>query len=346
MSSYFFGGFSAYLIVPSGRRSNQSGCSLDPGMVGRGVQRDVDRDLQPVLARRRHQRVEILQRAELGVDRVHAALGRADGVGRADIVGLGLQRVVLALAVGPADRVDRREVEHVEAQVLHVGQVVDHVPEGAVPPAGPQRAGKELVPRREAPPSRGRPRPARRGRSAGQVAARAEAGHQGRRVRPTAASRRRRHLAAFFSALSSRGLALRRLDPAEQQAAPPASRPTRPGRRRASCAVSRAQVPQTSRQARIGEARRPDPVEDDIGPPAVVAQRGVIGTSRPVRHQTAAANTSCPSPKMSASIVSGQPATALAGNRPPSISCEMASMTMRDAARVSRAAADAGARIG
>src|SRR3712207_7327554 len=32
--SYFLGGFSAYLSVPSGRRLNQSGCSLSHGWSG------------------------------------------------------------------------------------------------------------------------------------------------------------------------------------------------------------------------------------------------------------------------------------------------------------------------
>src|SRR5215203_7002373 len=34
MSSYFFGGFSANLIDPSGRQSNHSGCSLIQGWSG------------------------------------------------------------------------------------------------------------------------------------------------------------------------------------------------------------------------------------------------------------------------------------------------------------------------
>ena len=34
MSSYFLGGFSAYLMVPSGRQSNHSGCSLIHGWSG------------------------------------------------------------------------------------------------------------------------------------------------------------------------------------------------------------------------------------------------------------------------------------------------------------------------
>ena len=67
---------------------------LDPRVVGRGVDGEVERDLQPVLARRRHQPGEVLERAELGMDGVVAALGRADGVGAAGIVRPGV-RVLL-----------------------------------------------------------------------------------------------------------------------------------------------------------------------------------------------------------------------------------------------------------
>ena len=44
-----------------------------------------------------------------------AAFRRADGPRAADVVGAGGQRVVLALAVDPADGVNRREVQHIEA---------------------------------------------------------------------------------------------------------------------------------------------------------------------------------------------------------------------------------------
>jgi hypothetical protein len=52
MSSYFFGGFSANLIEPSGRQSNHSGMLLEPGMIRRALDGEVERDLQAVLARR------------------------------------------------------------------------------------------------------------------------------------------------------------------------------------------------------------------------------------------------------------------------------------------------------
>ena len=54
------------------------------------------------------QRSQVVHRAELGVHRVVPALGGADRVRRAGVVGAGDQRVVAALAVLAADRVDRR----------------------------------------------------------------------------------------------------------------------------------------------------------------------------------------------------------------------------------------------
>ena len=85
------------------------------------------------------------------MDGVVPALVGADGVDAADVAGLRLERVVPALAVGAADRVDRREVEHVEAEVLHVRQAADDVVEGAVPVRVARlRAREQLVPGGEA----------------------------------------------------------------------------------------------------------------------------------------------------------------------------------------------------
>ena len=53
MSWYFFGGFSAYWIVPSGRRRNHSGCSVAYGWSGARLERDVEGDLEAVRARGR-----------------------------------------------------------------------------------------------------------------------------------------------------------------------------------------------------------------------------------------------------------------------------------------------------
>ena len=65
----------------------------------------------------RDERAEVLDRAELGVDRVVAARLVADRVRAAGVVRAGDERVVAALAVRVADRVDRRQVEDVEAEL-------------------------------------------------------------------------------------------------------------------------------------------------------------------------------------------------------------------------------------
>ena len=162
MSWYFFGGFSAYAMVPSGRVVNHSGCSVTHGWSGRALQRQVQRDLQ---ARARaaggDEAAEVGRRTQLGVDRVVPALGRADRPRRADVVGPGGQRVVAALAVDPADRVDRRQVEHVEAHRRDAGQPVGGGGEGAVT----RRARRRGRPR--PPPSGGRTRTRRRRAPAG-----------------------------------------------------------------------------------------------------------------------------------------------------------------------------------
>jgi hypothetical protein len=119
-------------------------------MIGRALDREVERDLQTVRLRRLDQPGEILERSQLGMDGVVPAFRRADRIGAARIVGRRRQRVVLALAVGPADRMDGRKIENVEAHLLDVGEPGDHVVERAVPLgiAG-LRARHQLVPRRE-----------------------------------------------------------------------------------------------------------------------------------------------------------------------------------------------------
>ncbi len=67
------------------------------------------------------------------MDGVVAAVLIADGIEAARIVGAGLERVVLALAVGAADRMDRREIQDVEAELGDFRHTGDAVIERAVP---------------------------------------------------------------------------------------------------------------------------------------------------------------------------------------------------------------------
>ena len=124
----------------------------DPGVVGRALEGQVERDVDAALARARQQVLEVREGAELGVDRGVAALGAADGPRAAEVARLGLGVVVRALAERGADRVDRRQVEDVEAELGDVVEPLLDVLEGAVGALGAGRAREQLVPGREARP--------------------------------------------------------------------------------------------------------------------------------------------------------------------------------------------------
>ena len=115
-----------------------------PRVVGGRVERDVQRDVHPVLVGGGAQVADVLLGAELGVDGEVAALGAADRVRRAGIVGAGGERVVAALALVDADRVERQQVEDVEAEV---GDVRDELLDGLDAAPG---AREQLVPGGEA----------------------------------------------------------------------------------------------------------------------------------------------------------------------------------------------------
>ena len=94
---------------------------------------------------------DVVDGAQLGVHRRVPAFGRADRPRAAGVVGRRRRRVVATLALGRADRVDRRQVDDVEAHRLDVVEPVDGVGQRAVARRrGERRAGEELVPRAEA----------------------------------------------------------------------------------------------------------------------------------------------------------------------------------------------------
>ena len=101
-------------------------------MVGRALIGDVEGDFQAVAAGGFDERVEILKRAQLGVDGLVAAFRRADGPGTAGVAVAGFRDVVFSLAVGVADGMNRRQVEHVESHVGDVRKPGDHVSKGAL----------------------------------------------------------------------------------------------------------------------------------------------------------------------------------------------------------------------
>ena len=119
----------------------------DVGVVRRALERDVQRDLDPEILGGAHEVAEVVERAELWMDRLVPALGTSDGPRAADVVGAGGQSVVLALARRAADRMDGRQVHDVEPELSHVRQHLLRVAEGAVPfRIARGRARKKFVP--------------------------------------------------------------------------------------------------------------------------------------------------------------------------------------------------------
>ena len=88
--------------------------------------------------------LEVGDGAEVGVHRLVPAFGGADRPGAARIVRPGRERVVAALAVRPADRMDGRQVDDVEAQLRESRKLCAHAVEAA------PGAREELVPGAEA----------------------------------------------------------------------------------------------------------------------------------------------------------------------------------------------------
>ncbi len=116
-----------------------------PRVVGRALDREVERDLDadaPALRQRARESPRAVPRS--GWIASCPPSSRADRPRAADVARLRPLGVVAALAVRHADRMDRREVEDVEAELGEARQLFAH----ALEPA--PRAREELVPRAEA----------------------------------------------------------------------------------------------------------------------------------------------------------------------------------------------------
>ena len=103
----------------------------EPRVVGRALQREVERELHPVPMESVDEDGEVGLVAEGGVDRVVPALGGSDRPRASDVPGPGALGVVPPLAVRPADRVDRRQVHDVEAELGERGNHLGHACEAA-----------------------------------------------------------------------------------------------------------------------------------------------------------------------------------------------------------------------
>jgi hypothetical protein len=133
-----------------GSPGKPAGMFGEPGMVGRALNGKIERELHSVLISRGDERTKILERSQFRMDGVVAAVGRADGVGAAGIARRRFQRVVAALAVGEADGMNGRQIQHVEAHVPDGGKPLDRIAQCAAALGRIRlRAGKQLVPARE-----------------------------------------------------------------------------------------------------------------------------------------------------------------------------------------------------
>ena len=115
-----------------------------PRVVGRGLQRQVERDLHAQPGRPCHEVVKVGERAEVRMDRVVAAGGGADRPRRARIVGSRVQRVVLALARRRPDRMHGRQIHDVEP---HRGDRVEPPRRGAQRPRDRPAPAERVNPR-------------------------------------------------------------------------------------------------------------------------------------------------------------------------------------------------------
>src|SRR5579864_7743946 len=88
-----------------------------PGMIRRTLPRKIEGDLEAEPLRLRAKGVEVRDTAEPGLDgRVPAGV-RPDGPRAPRIAGLGGQRIVRSLAKARPNRMNRREIHDVEAEI-------------------------------------------------------------------------------------------------------------------------------------------------------------------------------------------------------------------------------------
>ena len=119
-------------MEPSGRRLNQSGC-LQPRVIRRALDREVEGDLHAVLMTSLDQALEIGERSKLRVNRIMAALRRADRVRTAWIAGLSPEPIIAALSIGSSDRVNGRQVDDIKSKPGNIWKPSDAVAECPVP---------------------------------------------------------------------------------------------------------------------------------------------------------------------------------------------------------------------
>ena len=128
---------------------------VDIRVVGRAIDREVERDLQATLLDLGDEPVEILERSEFRRDiLVPAAVDSlktiADRVRHTGLAGLAGRGIVAPLAVRFADRVDRRKINHIKPHRFGVIDAAEAIAEGrARIGLALGRARKKFIPRRK-----------------------------------------------------------------------------------------------------------------------------------------------------------------------------------------------------
>ena len=108
------------------------GVLFEPGVIGRTLNRDVERDLHVQRFRSLDQRVEIVERPELRMNGVMTAFNGTDRRWTSGIARLGRKRIVSSFAIDAADGMNRCEVENVETHRGDIWQARDTVAKGPV----------------------------------------------------------------------------------------------------------------------------------------------------------------------------------------------------------------------
>src|SRR5262245_49564966 len=106
-----------------------------PGMIGRALPREIERHFETEALRFLPEHVEIGHGAEPGLDRRVAAFNRTDRPWAPGIIRARGQAVVASFSEAAADRMNRRQIDDVEAEVGDVGQPRARVAEGSAPAA-------------------------------------------------------------------------------------------------------------------------------------------------------------------------------------------------------------------
>src|SRR5262249_51494101 len=108
------------------------GVLLQPRMVGRALDGKIKSKLDAMGGTRFAQETKIVDGAERGMDGIVTTFSATNRVGTADVVGRDGQAVVFALAIGRADRMDRRQVEDIKSHPFNARQMSDDVTERAM----------------------------------------------------------------------------------------------------------------------------------------------------------------------------------------------------------------------